>query len=269
MHSLLRSRLARVLGLRRDRSSLRMSRPARSPSPERDRKTRRATPPVETVEPTMTTELASLPGLETVPGTLPDVELQPEHWIERGPQKRLMLFSGRSHLELAQKIGERLGVELGEVTIGSFANGETYCRFGESIRGADVFLVQTGCEPVDRNLMELLIMIQAAKLASAKRITAVIPWYAYSRQDKKSAPREPITARLVADMIQIAGADRVLTMDLHAGQIQGFFDIPVDHMTALPLFAQYFRDKGLSGDGVVSVAPDTGRARLAEKFGQM
>jgi len=217
----------------------------------------------------MTTELASLPGLETVPGTLPDVELQPEHWIERGPQKRLMLFSGRSHLELAQKIGERLGVELGEVTIGSFANGETYCRFGESIRGADVFLVQTGCEPVDRNLMELLIMIQAAKLASAKRITAVVPWYPYARQDRKARPREPITARLVADMLQTAGVDRVLTMDLHAGQIQGFFSIPVDHMVALPLFAQHLRDQGLTGEGVVSVAPDAGRAKMAVKFAEL
>ena len=115
------------------------------------------------------TELATLPGLETVPATMADVELRSDHWIERGPQKRLMLFSGRSHPELAQKIGERLGVELGEVKVGSFANSETYVRFEESIRGADVFLVQTGCEPVDRNLMELLIMVQAAKLASAKR----------------------------------------------------------------------------------------------------
>src|SRR5215204_3920377 len=269
MHSLLRSRLARALGLRRGRSSPRMSRLARSPSPGRDKRTRRATPPVETVEPTMTTELASLPGLATVPGTTPEVEIRPEHWIERGPQKRLMLFSGRSHLDLAQKIGERLGVELGEVTIGSFANGETYCRFGESIRGADVFLVQTGCEPVDRNLMELLIMIQAAKLASAKRITAVVPWYPYARQDRKARPREPITARLVADMLQTAGVDRVLTMDLHAGQIQGFFQIPVDHMTALPLFAQYFRDRGIFGDGVVSVSPDPGRAKMAVRFSQM
>ena len=153
------------------------------------------------------------------------------------------------------------GVELGEVDLQTFANGETYCRYGESIRGADVFLVQTGCEPVDRNLIELLFMIQAAKLASAKRITAVIPWFPYSRQDRKAKPREPISGRLVADMLQLAGADRVLTMDLHAGQIQGFFTIPVDHMTALPLFAQHFRDLGLTGDGVVSVAPDAGRAK--------
>jgi ribose-phosphate pyrophosphokinase len=225
---------------------------------------------VEISEPTTTmTELASLPGLETMPATATEVELKPEHWIERGPQKRLMLFSGRSHPELAEKIGERLGVELGEITMGSFANGETYCRFEESIRGADVFLVQTGCEPVDQNLMELLIMIQAAKLASAKRITAVMPWYPYARQDRKARPREPITARLVADMLQTAGVDRLLTMDLHAGQIQGFFSIPVDHMVALPLFAQHFRDQGLTGEGVVSVAPDAGRAKMAVKFSEM
>jgi ribose-phosphate pyrophosphokinase len=217
----------------------------------------------------MTTELASLPGLETVPAVTTEIQARSEHWIERGPQKRLMLFSGRSHPDLALKIGERLGVELGDVTIGSFANGETYCRFGESIRGADVFLVQTGCEPVDRNLMELLIMIQAAKLASAKRITAVVPWYPYARQDRKARPREPITARLVADLLQTAGADRVLTMDLHAGQIQGFFSIPVDHMVALPLFAQHLRDQGLVGPGVVSVAPDAGRAKLALKFAEL
>ena len=211
------------------------------------------------------TELV-LPGLEA-----PPVSAQPArgHWLERGPQKRLMLFSGRSNRELAERIGENLGVELGAVTLKTFANDETYCRYEESIRGADVFLVQTGCHPVDRNLNELLFMIQAAKLASAKRITAVIPWFPYSRQDKKSAPREPITAKLVADFLQVAGVDRVLTMDLHAGQIQGFFTIPVDHMTALPLFAQHFRDQGLTGEGVVSVAPDAGRAKMGVKFSQM
>src|ERR687897_311847 len=213
------------------------------------------------------TELV-LPGLDA--GTMsPRPKSVSQHWIERGPHKRLMLFAGRSNPELARKIGERLGLELGEVTLKTFANGETYCRYEESIRGADLFLVQTGCEPVDRNLMELLIMIQAAKLASAKRITAVVPWYPYARQDRKARPREPITARLVADMIQTAGADRVLTMDLHAGQIQGFFSVPVDHMIALPLFVQYFRDQGLTGEGVVSVAPDAGRAKMAVKFAEI
>ena len=208
----------------------------------------------------------SLPGLEVTP-TAP--ESKPNHWIERGPQKRLMVFAGRSHTDLAQRIAEHLGVELGDVELKTFANDETYVRYSESIRGSDVFIVQTGSEPVDRNLMELLLMIQAAKLASAKRITAVIPWFPYSRQDRKAKPREPISGRLVADMLQLAGADRVLTMDLHAGQIQGFFTIPVDHMTALPLFAKHFRDLGLTGDGVVSVAPDAGRAKHALKFSEM
>jgi ribose-phosphate pyrophosphokinase len=214
-----------------------------------------------------TTELA-LPGLD-VP-TVTNVP-QPTHWIERGPQKRLMLVAGRSHPDLAADIASKLGIELGEVELKTFANGEVYCRYQESIRGADLFIVQSCAGPgrVNAHLVELLVMINAAKLASAKRITAVMPWFPYSRQDKKSAPREPISAKLVADMLETAGADRVLTMDLHTGQIQGFFTIPVDHMTALPLFANYFRDKGLFGDRVVSVSPDAGRAKLARRFGQM
>ena len=213
-----------------------------------------------------TTELASLPGL----GPMTEhAQPQPGHWIERGPSKRLMVFSGRSHPDLAQRIADKLGVELGGIELSTFANDETYCRYDESIRGADVFLVQTGCAPVDKNLMELLVMIQGAKLASAKRITAVVPLYPYARQDRKAKPREPVTARLVADMLQLAGADRVLTMDLHAGQIQGFFTIPVDHMTALPLFANHFRDLGLTGPDLVSVAPDAGRAKMAQRFAEM
>jgi ribose-phosphate pyrophosphokinase len=213
-----------------------------------------------------TSELTRLPGLEQHE---PAPQSQPGHWLERGPSKRLMVFAGRSHPDLALQIAEKLGVELGDVELKTFANGETYCRYGESIRGADVFLVQTGAQDIDRNLMELLFMIQAAKLASAKRITAVIPLYPYARQDRKAKPREPISARLVADMVQLAGADRLLTMDLHAGQIQGFFSIPVDHMTALPLFATHFRDLGLSGHDVVSVAPDEGRAKMAVRFAEM
>ena len=213
-----------------------------------------------------TTELARLPGLS---GAEERSDVKPGHWLERGPQKRLMVFSGRSHRDLAAQMADKLGVGLGEVEFATFANDETYCRYDESIRGADVFLVQTGCPPVDKNLMELLVMIQAAKLASAKRITAVVPWYPYSRQDKKSAPREPITAKLVADALEGAGVDRVVTMDLHAGQIQGFFTVPVDHMTALQLFAQHYRDKGLSGEDVVAVSPDVGRAKFARRFGQM
>jgi ribose-phosphate pyrophosphokinase len=217
------------------------------------------------VDSVTTTEYA-LPGLE---GVTEHVRPEQGHWLERGPQKRLMVFAGRSHPELSQRIADKLGVELGEIQLTSFANGETYCRYLESIRGADVFLIQTGCDPVDRNLMELLLMIQAARLGSAKRITAVIPWFPYSRQDRKARPREPISGRLVADMLQLAGADRVLTMDLHAGQIQGFFTIPVDHMTALPLFARHFRDLGLQGEHIVSVAPDAGRAKVAVRFAEM
>jgi ribose-phosphate pyrophosphokinase len=208
----------------------------------------------------------SLPGLE--PST-PQAEMTTGHAIPLTPQKRLMVFSGSSHPQLAAKIAEQIEVELGEIELETFANDETYVRYCESVRGADVFVVQTGCAPVDRNLMELAFMIQAAKLASAKRITAVTPLFPYARQDRKAKPREPISARYVADMLQLAGADRVLTMDLHAGQIQGFFTIPVDHMTALPLFAQHFRDLGLTGSDVVSVSPDAGRAKMAVRFAEM
>ncbi|MBV8395932.1 MAG: ribose-phosphate pyrophosphokinase [Actinobacteria bacterium] len=180
-----------------------------------------------------------------------------------------MVFAGRSHPELAERIAGHLGVELGEVNLKPFANGESYCRYDESIRGADVFILQTGCSPIDQNLMELFLMIQAAKLGSAKRITAVIPLFPYARQDRKAKPREPISARFVADALQLAGADRVLTMDLHAGQIQGFFSIPVDHMTALPLFARHFRDLGMTGDDIVSVSPDAGRGKQAVRFAEM
>jgi len=217
-----------------------------------------------------TTEL-SLPGLDVTPehGTQPHGERG--RWIERGPSGKLMLFSGRSHPVLAQRIADQLNIELGDVKLKTFANGETYCRYKESIRGADVFIVQT-CHGRATNdyLWELQVMVQAAKLASANRITAIMPWFPYSRQDKKSAPREPITAKLLADVLDAAGADRVLTMDLHAGQIQGFFRIPVDHMTALPLFARYYRETlGLHGEGVVAVSPDPGRAKMATKFAQM
>lgn len=214
------------------------------------------------------TELTMLPGLEGLDGPRP-AEAR-GRWLERTPTPRLMLFSGRSNPELASRIADELGLELGEVELKTFANGETYCRYLESIRGADVFIVQSpsGAGTNDQ-LVELLVMIDGAKLASAHRITAVLPWFPYSRQDKKSAPREPITAKLVAELLQSAGVDRVLTMDLHAGQIQGFFRIPVDHMTALPLFAQYFRDKGLYGEHVVSVSPDPGRAKMARRFGEM
>jgi ribose-phosphate pyrophosphokinase len=212
-------------------------------------------------------DLATLPGLETVESAQPNAERG--HWIRRGPEGKLMLFSGRSNPALAEAIAEKLGIELGDVHLKTFANGEVYARFMESIRGADVFIVQSCAGPkTNDHLWELLTLIDAAKLASANRITAVMPWFPYSRQDKKSAPREPITAKLMAGALEVAGVDRVLTMDLHAGQIQGFFTIPVDHMTALPLFAQYYRDKGLWGEGVVAVAPDPGRGKMTTRFAQ-
>jgi ribose-phosphate pyrophosphokinase len=184
--------------------------------------------------------------------------------------KRLMLFSGRANPELAARIADKIGVDLGPVTLKTFSNGEVYCRYEESIRGADVFIIQptcanpaTGINPNDA-LMELLEMIDAAVGASAHRVIAVTPWFGYSRQDKKSAPREPISARLVAHMLEAAGADRVVTMDLHAGQVQGFFSIPVDHMTAVMMLTQYFDDLGLTD--LVVVAPDAGRVKLNKKF---
>lgn len=178
--------------------------------------------------------------------------------------RSLMLFSGRGNPELSARIAFKLGLSLGPVTVKTFADGEIYVKYQESIRGADVFIVQPTCRPVNENLMELLIMIQAAKLASAHRITAVVPWYGYSRQDKKSRPREPITGKLVADLLEAAGADRVLTMDLHAGQLQGFFNVPVDHMTAVPMLADYFKFKGLQD--IVVASPDAGGLKTAKRF---
>ena len=207
----------------------------------------------------------TLPGLEA---DVPRVEMTTGHAIPLTPKKRLMVFAGRSHPELAAKITQQLGVELGEIEPTTFANGDVLSLLRVDSRRRRVRRPDR-LSPVDQNIMELLFMIQAARLASAKRITAVIPWFPYSRQDRKAKPREPISSRLLADMIQASGADRLLTMDLHAGQIQGFFTIPVDHMTALPLFAQYFRDLGLTGDRVVSVAPDAGRAKHAVRFAEM
>ena len=194
----------------------------------------------------------------------------PKTRLELGYDKNLMLFSGRANPDLGAKIADKLGIEPGPVTLRTFTNGEVYCRYGESVRGADVFIVQPMCAnpaagltPNDA-IMELLLMIDAAVGASAHRVIAVTPWFGYSRQDKKSAPREPISARLVARMLERGGADRVLTMDLHAGQIQGFFRKPVDHMTALFMLTQYFKDLDLRD--LVVVAPDAGRVKLNKKF---
>ncbi len=188
-------------------------------------------------------------------------------YLRQTTEKRLMLFSGGGYPELADRIADRLDIDLGGVELRRFSGGEMYARYLDSVRGADVFIVQSLGEPVNRNLMQLLIMIDAAKRASAKRITAVIPWYAYSRQDRKSKPREPITARLVANMIQVAGAERVMTMDLHVGQIEGFFSFPVDHLTAMHTFVDHFVEGGFrNADDAVVVAPDTGEAKVAKRL---
>jgi ribose-phosphate pyrophosphokinase len=187
--------------------------------------------------------------------------------LERTAENRMMLFSGRGYPALADSIAERLDVDLGEVEITKFSNGEMYARYEESVRGADVFIIQSLGEPVNDNLMELLVMIDAAKRASAASIVAVIPWYAYSRQDRKSKPREPVTARLVANMIQVAGAVRVMTMDLHVGQIEGFFTFPVDHLTAMHTFVDHFVGRGFrDAEDAVVVAPDTGEVKVARRL---
>jgi len=186
--------------------------------------------------------------------------------VELIPRRRLELVSGRSHPALAGEIAEHLGVRLGEANLREFANGEVHCRYEISIRGCDVFIIQTHCGPVNDSLMEQLIMIDGAKRASAKRITAVCPYYGYSRQDRKSTGREPITAKLVADLLQVAGADRVISVDLHSGQIQGFFDVPFDHLTAAPVLEGYLREH-VKGDLMV-VAPDAGRVKVAERYSQ-
>jgi ribose-phosphate pyrophosphokinase len=181
--------------------------------------------------------------------------------------KRMMVFAGSSNPELAEGVVKHLGIELGNVKIRKFANGEIYVRYLESVRGADVFIIQSICAPVNETLMEMLIMVDAAKRASARSITAVVSHYGYARQDKKSAAREPITAKLVADVLTVAGVSRVITMDLHQGQIQGFFNQPVNHLTALPILADYFESLNL--DNLVVVSPDVGRAKACKKLSDM
>jgi ribose-phosphate pyrophosphokinase len=186
--------------------------------------------------------------------------------VELVPRRRLELVSGRSHRALAEEIAACLDVELGRVDLKEFADGEVHCRFESSVRGADVFIVQPHSAPVNGSIWEQLIMIDAAKRASAKRITAVCPYYGYSRQDRKATGREPITAKLVADTLSAAGVDRVVSVDLHSGQIQGFFDVPVDHLTAAPVILDYL-ERNDASDSVV-VAPDAGRVKVAERFSQ-
>ena len=181
--------------------------------------------------------------------------------------KNIKIFTGNSHPELAKEIADILGVPLGKAKVSTFSDGEISVDIGETVRGADVFLVQSTSSPVNNNLMELLIMIDAFKRASAGRITVVMPYYGYARQDRKAKSRDPITAKLVADLLTAAGAHRVLTMDLHAAQIQGYFNIPVDHLLGSSILAQYFVDKGFDEDeDVVVVSPDLGSVTRARKF---
>jgi ribose-phosphate pyrophosphokinase len=187
--------------------------------------------------------------------------------MEMTPTRRIELVTGRSHPELAEEIASCLGVTLSDTNIRRFADGEIHCRFDASMRGADMFIIQTHSGPVNDSIFEQLIMIDAAKRASAHRITAVCPYYGYSRQDRKATGREPITAKLVADLLSAAGVDRVVSVDLHSGQIQGFFDVPVDHLTAAPVLLDYLREFG--ADDFVIIAPDAGRVKVAERYSQL
>ena len=181
--------------------------------------------------------------------------------------KGIKIFSGNSHPKLAQDIANILGTTVGESQVGTFSDGEISVNINETVRGTDLFIVQSTNEPVNDNLMELLIMIDAFKRASAGRITAVVPYYGYARQDRKAKARDPITAKLVADLLTAAGADRVLTMDLHASQIQGYFNIPLDHLLGSPILAKYFVQKGFEDrDDIVVVSPDLGSVTRARKF---
>jgi ribose-phosphate pyrophosphokinase len=180
-------------------------------------------------------------------------------------KKRMQIFSGRGYPLLAQEVADHLGMRLGDVDIHEFADGQIYVRYRENVRGSDVFLIQTHCRPVNDNIWEQLALIDAAKRASAKRIIAVVPYYGYARQDRKARSREPISARLLADMLTVAGADRVVAVDLHSGQIQGFFNQPMDSLTALPLLVRWLADH-YADEHLVVASPDAGGVKLAQKF---
>jgi ribose-phosphate pyrophosphokinase len=187
--------------------------------------------------------------------------------VEIVTKKKMLVFSGTAHPELANEIAENLGLQVAPAVLRRFASSEIYFRSNESVRGCDVFVIQTHAEPVNEAIMEQLIMIDAMKRASAKRITAVIPHYGYSRQDKKGLAREPISAKLVADLLSVAGCHRVVSVDLHSGQIQGYFDFPFDHLTALPILSDYISNElGLYDGDLVVVAPDAGRIKTAERL---
>jgi len=182
-------------------------------------------------------------------------------------ESRLKIFTGNANRPLAEEICKTIGVPLGEATVTSFPDGESFVKINENIRGADVYLIQPTCPPSNHHLMELLIMIDAARRASADRITAVIPFYGYARQDRKDQPRVPITAKLVANLLVAAGANRILTMDLHSQQIQGFFDIPVDHLYASPVFFTYFAER-LKSSNLVVCSPDVGGIKMASAYAE-
>mgnify|MGYP001446224684 CR=1 FL=1 len=179
----------------------------------------------------------------------------------------MKIFTGSAHRELARRIADCVGVPLGDATVSSFPDGETYVKYNENVRGRDVFIVQPTCPPTNQNIMELLIMVDAAKRASAARITAVIPFFGYARQDRKDQPRVPITAKLIANLLTAAGVDRVMTLDLHAQQVAGFFDIPVDHLYALPVLHKYLAQK-FDGKDLVVVSPDVGGLKMASAYSQ-
>lgn len=182
--------------------------------------------------------------------------------------KDIKIFTGNSNRALVNEIAEKIGIPVGIASVGSFSDGETAVNVGEVVRGSDVFIIQSTCQPVNDNLMELLVMIDAIKRASAGRITAVIPYFGYARQDRKSRARDPISAKLVANLITTAGADRILSMDLHAPQIQGFFDIPVDHLLGLPIIAEYYKEKFAGQDDIVIVSPDVGSVTRSRKVAE-
>jgi ribose-phosphate pyrophosphokinase len=182
--------------------------------------------------------------------------------------KDIKIFAGNSNRELAKEISEKIGLPLGVATVRQFSDGEAEINIGEVVRGSDVFIIQSTCPPVNDNLVELLIIIDALKRASAGRITAVIPYFGYARQDRKAKARDPISSKLIANLITVAGADRVLTMDLHAPQIQGFFDIPVDHLLGMPILANHFKEKYESFEDIVVVSPDVGSVTRARKIAE-
>jgi ribose-phosphate pyrophosphokinase len=182
--------------------------------------------------------------------------------------KDIKIFAGNSNRALAEEIADKIGIPVGIASVGRFSDGEAAVNIGEVVRGSDVFIIQSTCQPVNDNLMELLVMIDAVKRASAGRITAVMPYFGYARQDRKARARDPISAKLVANLLTIAGADRILTMDLHAPQLQGFFDIPVDHLLGLPLIAEYFKQKFEGCDDLVVVSPDVGSVTRSRKVAE-